>query len=235
MKFGLDTPKNDGNGKVWIWIAVIIIVLLIVSFGCWTTTDHFANFKAKLTKSEKLKDLDIIMFMNPNCGYCRRMLDVLEAEKEIGNLKIVDVSTEEGEKIAKNFGVGGQVPSFVSLKYQTGHIGSTASSKELVKNLTPKDGKVPEKTETDNSVRGLGIIVFTREGCSYCIKAKEQLGKTGLLSEMTALDVTTDEGQKKIQELDLKVDSVPFFYCVKTGKIAKGFLSVDDVMNKLTQ
>lgn len=252
MKFGINSPKkipslitqssnglSKSNGSnVWLWIFAVLVIIIIVSIGCWSTTDSFVNFKSKFMKTENLKDIDVIMFMNPKCQYCQKMMAVLDSEGKKNDLKIVDITTDSGKKIAKEFGSDNQpVPSFISLKYKTGWVGSLPSTAELVKKLSSNKSQVVNETKPDlqpgDNVKDMEILMFSREGCPHCVNAKTKLEEVGLLAIITSFDVTTEEGQQKIQELGLEIKGVPSFYCIKTGKMTSGFKSVDEVLAEL--
>lgn len=249
MKFGFNTPKkspslnsspNGSSGtsgsNVWLWVFAVIVIIIIVSFGCWTTTDSFTNFKSKFGKTESLKDIDVVMFMIPTCGHCQKMMEILKSENKMNDLKIVDITTESGKKIAKEFSSDTQpVPSFVSLKYQTGWIGSLPSTTELVKKLSSNKSLRTQKVETQSSgpVNDLDIVMFFKDGCGHCVNAKNELSSAGLLDSITKFDITTEEGQQKVQELGLDIKGVPYFHSMKTGKNSSGFKSVDVIFEEL--
>ncbi len=254
MKFGLDTPKKspslNSSSKVsgpssvsntWLWVFAVIVIIIIVSFGCWTTTDSFTNFKSKFGKTETLKDIDVVMFIVPTDKNCTKMMEVLKSENKTGDLKIIDITTDSGKKTAKEFGVleRGRVPCFVSMKYQTGWEGALPSTAELVKELSKKVEETPDTygkrggKETTQPTDDLDIIMFFRDGCGHCVNAKTQLGSSGLLDSITQFDITTEEGQQKAQELGLEIKGVPYFHSMKTGKNSSGFKSVDTIFEEL--
>lgn len=269
MKFGLVTPKKtpslnsqsssdeSGGSNALMWIFAIVVIIIIVSFGCWTTTDSFTNFKSKFMKTESLKDIDVIMFMSPKCGYCQRMLAVIDAEGKRNDLKIIDVTTDAGKKIAKEYGSDSQpVPSFISLKYKTGWVGSLPSTAELVKKLSKSGsamanapvggasggasggargavGGASGASGATGAISDMKIIMFSREGCPHCVNAKMKLEEAGLLGVIIPVDVTTDQGQQKIQELGLEINGVPTFYSMKNRKMTSGFRSIETVIEEL--
>lgn len=243
MKFGFNTPKKSPSlsplsgssaSNVWLWVFAVIVIIIIVSFGCWTTTDSFINFKSKFGKTESLKDIDVVMFMSPTCGECKKMMEILKSENKTNDLKIVDITTEAGKKIAKEFGSDKEpVPSFVSLKYQTGWIGSLPNTAELVKELSNKEKRETRRQTSSGPVNDLDIIMFFRDGCGHCVNAKTELGSAGLLDSITQFDTATEEGQQKAQELGLDIKGVPYFHSMKTGKNSSGFKSVDAIFQEL--
>lgn len=250
MKFGLNTPKkspsfsslsssNDsGRSNTWLWIFAVIIILIIVSFGCWTMTDSFTNFKTKFMKTESLKDMDVIMFMSPKCGYCQNMLAVLKDKRN--DLRIIDITTDSGKKIAKEYGADNQpVPSFISVKYRTGWVGSLPTTEELIKKLSinkssgQKNTEVPSEKSPSDKVDDMKILMFSRDGCPHCINAKMKLEESGLLNSVAVFDVTTKKGQEKIKELGIEIKGVPTFYSLKNKKMISGFKSIDSMLGEL--
>lgn len=238
---GSDGSSKSGGCGTTILIVVAVFLLFMLLFGCWGTCTRsgkstFKNIKERMTKgsdkvttkddTDELKNMGIIMFMNPNCGYCKQMLQLLGKKKH--EITIVDVSTEQGKIIAKQYSVHEKpVPSFISLKNGTGTIGSKESIAELAKALMPV-----EKAQSGD-VEELGILLFTRDGCSWCTKAKEMLKEEGLENIIKIVDIQTSEGKNIASEYLKNADVVPAWVSVKTKKSTLGYKVINEVIDQL--
>ena len=93
--------------------ALILAVALVL--GLFFGLRFFILWKAKKVIGRNFTDLSegIVYFYSPKCGACKRMEPTIEKlSKEVQVLKI-DVTTEEGEKLAKEFGIVGTPTIFV--------------------------------------------------------------------------------------------------------------------------
>lgn len=85
-----------------------------------------------------------------------------------------------------------------------------------------------------DTLKDLDVHVYTREGCPWCDKAKEQLEKEGQLKHVTLKDITKKDHQQEAQKLGLG-QGVPSFFSMKTNKKAKGYhKSLDELVKKLS-
>lgn len=248
LKFG-----NNGNGTSGWMIAIVVLVIILVVGVCWCNftesgksawngvKNKFSNLGA--SGASGVKELDIVMFMSPTCPWCKKMLGVLEKEGQIRNITIVDRSKPEGEAMAKQFGADKQpVPSFISRALKTGAVGYRESVQDLIKALkqpqaapqqrkehmgTPSSSEEPGMGGGGNLpalVQGLQIVLFAREGCGYCTKAKEALNQYGLIEMIQIIDSMTPEGQQMMaQMLPPGTSGVPAFVSISTKKHTVGF------------
>ncbi len=242
----IDPKKGEGLG---VWLTVfIVLVVLFVCFGLWGTCTEsgkstFSNLKSKMNFSkssgggESLRNLDVIMFMNPTCPWCKKMIGVLESEGQMNNIMIVDLSKPEGVAMAQQFGADKQgAPSFISRKLKTGTVGYRDSVAKLIDALKPPVGGESNGSEDDKSaqIRSLQIVLFAREGCGYCTKAKENLAETGLTEAVQIIDITTPEGQQTAaQLLPPNSSGVPAWVSIKTKKHVIGFKPIEQIVQEL--
>lgn len=90
-------------------------------------------------KSRRLIALNVVMFVQPNCPWSTKMIELLTTENQINNIQIVDMTTSDGIEIAKKYGADKQpVPSFISKSSRIGSIGYRESIDSLIEDLTPK-------------------------------------------------------------------------------------------------
>lgn len=233
------------------FIFIFLIVLLILATCTETGRKYADGFKDKLfPNKQKLKDLAVVMFMIPSCPHCVRTLDVLDKEKELNNITIIDVTKEEGKKIAEQFGADKKpVPSFVSRKTNRSAIGSIENVSQLVSALSGKNEQISSEEGSEegseekeqqldsndiNLVQQLNIILFARDGCGWCAKAKEECTRAGIMKSIKVIDVSTEEGQKAASDL-LPQDSngVPAWISLATRKVAMGYKPVPVLLKEL--
>lgn len=234
MKFGKPNMMNNKNNQ---WLLIGIAVILILVFAFWCTTDSFTNFKNSLT-GPSLKDLDVIMFMSPECPWCKKTVEMLEKEGVKGQLEIVDIGTKEGAEYAKQYGADKQpIPSFISKKMKTGTVGYRKNVTELMKALSEVQ-KTPEITGENGTlvtqVQKLQIIFFSRDGCPWCTKAKESCDQAGVMDVIQVVDITTPEGKEMAGKmLPPGSSGVPAFVSMATKKSLVGFKPIDQVVEEL--
>lgn len=245
-------PSSGWNVGVMVLVGFLVFILF---FGIWgTCTDSgrsaFTNIKSKMNIGESsLKNLDIVMFINPECPWCKKMIAVLESEKQINNVNMIDITKKEGIAIAKQFGADKQpVPSFISRKLETGTIGYRDSVSKLIDALKkPSPSSSSEEPEISSKesggmsneqipllIKNLQIILFTREGCGYCTKAKESCAEAGVMDIIQIVDITTPEGQQLAQEvLPPGTSGVPAWISLATKKHVVGYKPIDQIIQTL--
>lgn len=258
------STKNGNNWSIGI-IVLVVIFILIVALGTWgTCTDSgkctFANIKDKLpgVGSNSLRSLDIVMFMSPTCPWCKKMIGVLDSAGQLKNVTVVDISKPEGAAMAQQFGADKQpVPSFISRKNKVGTVGYRDSVDKLIDALkTPGGGSgggsatgpVPKSGQEESSnepmmpgqidinfIKSLQIVLFSREGCPWCYKAKESCSQAGVMDVIQVVDITTPEGQSMAgQMLPPGANGVPAWVSAKTGKHVVGFKPFDQLLQELS-
>lgn len=220
MKFNFGTINSTDTSSTWIIVGVIILIL-IISFGCWCTTDNFkqtfGNLFENKDKKKKVKELKITMFMSPQCKWCQKTVALLEKEKVKDLINIVDITTPEGSAEATKYGADKQpIPSFISETYKTGAVGYRETLDELL------DAFKPVKADIESQQSE--IILFSRDGCPYCTMAKEAIEKEGLQSLIQIVDINTNEGRGLADKLlPPGTGGVPAFVNVTNKKHLVGF------------
>lgn len=235
-------------------IAAIILISFMLAFAVFilwgTCTDGgkstFANIKDKLSKDNSLKELDVLVFIKPQCPWCIKTLELLKTEKQLGNVTIIDTTTPQGLEISKNFGADKQaVPAFISRKTKVGTVGYRQTIKELIQSLQPPTGAREIQSVVnssgggggggDSDVSTLKIIMFARNGCGYCTKAKESIANAGVEHAIQIVDTSTPEGSQLMASLlPPGTNGVPAWYSQKTLKHAVGYKPIEDIVKQLS-
>jgi len=234
-------------------IAVVLLVVLFFALIYWITSvpsgqSAFANIKSRFGMSgsaPNLKNLDLIMFMSPQCQWCKKTIDMLTREGQLNNLSIVDVTKPEGIAIAKQYGADKQkVPSFISRQLRTGAVGFQESVSKLVEVLKqPKQMPVQQPPGSSeevgggglvNAITNLKIIMFAREDCGWCKKAKELYSQANVMDVIQVVDANSPEGREMMGNL-LPPGSagVPAFVSMVTKKTVIGFRPIDQLIQEL--
>jgi len=97
-----------------LWALVLATALV---FGIYFGIRFLILWKAKKIVGKSFSNISegVSYFYSPKCGACKRMEPIIEKlSKEVNILKI-DVSTAEGERLAKEFGVLG-TPTIVVVR-----------------------------------------------------------------------------------------------------------------------
>ena len=243
--------SNSNSNYNWIWITIIVLfVIIIIAFGCWSTTDHFKQTFGNLMNNN-IKDLDITMFMIPTCQWCQKTLALFEKEGIKDQIEIIDISTPQGAEYASKTGADKQpVPSFISKKMKTGHVGYSDDINELIKALKqPKitnqnivdqdenqyqdENKYQNQDEIIN--RGLNITMFAREGCGWCDKAKSMINESNYKKYIHIVDTNTPQGQELYRKLLPEGSgNVPAFVNITNNKYVIGYKPIDKIISELS-
>lgn len=238
---------------------LVVFVLLIVVFGIWGTCTEsgkstFANIKSKFSAfpsggNGNLKSLDIVMFMSPTCPWCKKMMGVLESAGQLNNITVVDITKPEGTAMAQQFGADKQpVPSFISRKNKVGTVGYRDSVEKLIDALKQPSDKQGESGSSEepmpmpgqigqidiNFIKDLQIVLFAREGCPWCTRAKEACSQAGVIDVIQVVDITTPEGQQLAsQVLPAGTSGVPAWVSLTSKKHVVGFKPFDQIVQSL--
>lgn len=226
--------------------ALFVVFVIILLFGTCTESgrQQFENLKNKFSRPKKdIKPLDIVMFMSPTCPFCKKMEDLLKKEGQMGNITVVDITKKEGLEFAKQFGADKQpVPSFISRALKTATVGSKESIDGLIADLSIKpDPSSSDPSSSDPSggidmglVDQLQIVLFARDGCPWCTKAKDHCDQMGVTNVIKVVDITTPEGQSLAKNLlPPGTSAVPAWVSVATKKSVVGFQPFVDILQKL--
>lgn len=245
------TPKNGLNIGV---VVLVVIFLMIICFGFWGTCTEsgkstFTNIKNKLSiGGSSLKDLDILMFMNPTCPWCMKMMNVIKSEGQLNSITVVDITKPEGIAMSQQFGADKQpVPSFISRKLRTGTVGyrdSVAKLVDALKQLPQAPGSLEEPQPGGGGggggptnptlIQSLQIVLFARDGCGWCQKAKEDCSQAGIMDVIQVVDITTPEGQQMAgQVLPPGTSGVPAWSSLATKKHVIGYKPIDQIIQAL--
>ena len=158
---------------------------------------------------DEISELDIVMYSRDGCPYCDK------AKKLFGD-QITKITVKDNEGTPE--GVNG-VPFFESRTTGKSHTGLPSSIDELVIKLK---GDTVENYEVDELVK-LDIVMYSRDGCPYCDKAKNLFG-----DQIAKITLKENEGTPE------GVNGVPFFESRTTGKSHTGLpSSLDELIIKL--
>lgn len=129
----LNDNNNDHDQDYNYGVSEITKLLKNVTIITDTNNDNNSN-----NSEQSLKELDILVFIQPNCPWCIKTLELLENEKQLENVTIVDVTTSQGFEISKKFDADQKpVPAFISRKNNVGTVGHRQSIKDLMDSLQP--------------------------------------------------------------------------------------------------
>lgn len=229
-----------------IGIAFVLFLVLIMVF--YFNRNEFTNmiYGLGVQDHKKIKDMDILYFMSPTCPWCQKMTEVLKKEGTLDDMTIVDATTSEGAKMATMYGAKQGLPTFISKTNRTGIVGFKPSTNDIVRDLTANDGpsgkasdeserpERPDGSEDFNgSVTSLELVLFTKEGCPWCTKAKDDLANSDLLDKVKILDITTTEGRQGLRDFNLTETPVPVYGSLKTKKHTVGYKPIATVVSEL--
>jgi len=172
---------------------------------------YFENDDKKMVKEnyeeDALESLQIVMYSRDGCPFC------VKAKEMFGDqISKITVKNE-----APPAGVSG-VPHFVSSATGKSHTGCPESIEQLVNKL-----KENKNNQQSDKLSKLDIVMYSRDGCPFCVKAKEMLG-----DQISKITVKNNEGTPE------GVNGVPHFESRTTGKTHTGCpSSTDELINKL--
>ena len=177
--------------------------------GCPSSIDELVNALKgdKNNQQDKLSELDIVMYSRDGCPYCDKAKDMF------GN-EISKITLKENEGTPE--GVDG-VPHFESRASGKSQTGCPASIEQLVNALKG------DKNNQQDKLSELDIVMYSRDGCPYCDKAKDMFG-----NEISKITLKENEGTPE------GVDGVPHFESRASGKSQTGCpSSIDELVNAL--
>ena len=251
------------NSELWIGLGITLLLVLLFIGACYYNKDPecsdgfesvktgFHNltegFRNKLKGGGGLKELDIIYFMSPTCPWCQKMNKVLEDSGDIKSVTVVDVTTPQGQEMAKGMGAADKgIPAFISKKNKTGTVGFKQSVKELKDSLNKKGGpsqqtpqEMPQQpkmnpNEAVSKVQDLQVVLFASPNCGWCNKLKTELGEAGVIDMVEVIDVSNPDGQQKAKEMLGEFRGVPIMKSKATGKSVTGYKPLPDIIAGLS-
>ncbi len=117
-----------------------LVLAVILVFGLYFGAKLFIWWRAKKFVGRRFEGIldGLVYFYSPKCSACKKMEPVIEKLSKEINVFRVDITTEEGEKLAKEFGIFGTPTIFVvkggSIKKV---IIGTRSYEELKREISP--------------------------------------------------------------------------------------------------
>ena len=232
-KKALEGSKEFFSKPLHIFGVFVLVLVIILGFLYFFNVDFknkiqttmvpmLEGFSAMKTKQATIDQLDVLLFYSKTCPWCQKMLDVLKADNTLQYVQLVDINSEEGSAVVKQYNLESQakqgVPAFLSLKMKTMAIGFQPTTSDVVAALMKANGSVIQMEPSElgprapqhhqlvegsegsegmsegiSEVADLDIYLFKTSTCGHCKKALE------MLSELSA-----QYGQLPITVMDLK-------------------------------
>ena len=246
MKFGKrrfgEVQKPAGEDyTIWIIVGVILFVLILGGCYCYSNDiQPFGNVFQKSPQAEKMKNLDILYFFSPTCPWSKKATELFQKEGVKGSLQMVDVTTEEGKKMAVEYGAASKgIPAFISRKNKTGTVGYRESLQEILDALERKvEEESPEEDLSVEQIRqkisDLGIVLFHSPSCGWCTKLKKELEEKNAINLVELVDITNPAGKSKLEQIVQEFQGVPVTYSTKTKKHVTGYRPVSRMIAELS-
>ena len=254
------------DNKSIVALSLVVVLAIVGIVVAYFVNEDFANTVSTympFLKKSGVKDLDIIFFFSPTCPWCQKMITVLEKEGTKGDFEMVDITQEDGQKLATKYGAMSRgVPNFVSRKTNTGTVGFKQSSQDIINDLqaatnpskeqnSPQPHSHPEREMAPESgpggpgsnplepinspdIQNLGVVLFYSDSCGWCKRAKDDAEQLGIVPFLEMQDLAQG-GQEMIQNLGLEFKGVPMFYSHATGKSAVGYQPWSKVVSMLSR
>jgi thiol-disulfide isomerase/thioredoxin len=241
-----EKAASSDNNTIYISLGIVLLILIIL-LVIYNTNESFANSVKdafnKVTGSSGLDGLDVVFFMNPECPWCQKQMDVLKKEGTVNSLTIKSIENPENKKEAMAYGVKG-FPYFVSKKNKTILMGFQDTTDDIVKGLQIPTGKMahgqiqespksPEGQEgQENSA--FTMVILTRESCGWCKKAKEDIVNNNV-KDVAIVAIDSEDGKAIIDKF--KVDNksgVPIYVNLINGRSKTGFMPIEQARKTLS-
>jgi glutaredoxin len=180
---------------------------------------------------QRLKDLDIHIFVSDSCGFCKKLKEFLQQQGVIGMVTLRNTADPQNQQLFQKLG-GRGVPFFYSAKTQKTFAGFVPDLNVVVERLSVPISKEGYEDGSHMKLQNLGVVIYGSDSCHYCKKLLNLLHKGGVLDKVTYKNVK-DPGV--MQELSaLKGTGLPFVVSQKTHKTLTGLpSSVEDLIQKL--
>lgn len=218
--------------KILVVLCLVLVIVIIVLAVLYSKNEKFANsvdkligpiFKrGKVTDDQDtvIKNLGVMLFVDPNCPKCRGLLGVME--KQIDNMAIYDVTNPENQEIVKKFSIT-DVPTILSLKNKKVITGYVDSVDKVIEGLSVDETEHQGQNQGQIDPNVFDIIMFSKSTCGFCKKAKQQLDD----NKLYMVKVVDSEDPATIQIYrDLNIEKpggVPFYVNKKNGKTVTGY------------
>ncbi len=217
------------QNKGMLLIVGLVVAAAVVFFVLTYVNEDFAN---NVFGSSNLKDLDVILFMDPSCPWCKKTLELLKKDNKLDDITIINVRTDDGRKEAVKYGVNKGLPAFVSKKTNLGTVGHPESVKMLVKDLTDKS-KINDNND-GMPIEDLKIVLFYKDNCKWCNKSKDDLSNMGIMNIIEMKDVNSEEGREALKQFNLNTNtSVPVYASRATNKTTVGYKPFNEILDQL--
>lgn len=239
--FAMFTSYVKEHQTAFIILAIFVVMVLIGIAGTFLK-DKFAN----IIGSDDPADFDIIFFMNPNCGWCTKQIEVLKKEGTLGSMTIKDISKEEDKKEAQQYGVKG-FPYFISKRNKSASMGFHETTQDLLNSLKVPTGGTqvqeagqegPEGPEAQSALKvtkapRMALTLLTSNGCGHCTSAKKDIASKGVPVTIIVKEENPEEFNKMLASIGKTSSPVPLYINPKNGKTKVGFAPIEAVMKEL--
>ncbi len=166
------------------------------------------NFKSD---AEKLKELNVILFVDKNCKFCKQQLTKISHELFV----IKDIGKRENKQEFTNYG-GFATPYFFSKETNRSFTGLLLSEGDIVKKLETKEYFVPPNEKLCQNLKDLDLQLYMSHGCPYCDNLKQLLRDQNALSSVTIIDNLAEVENPPV------IKGWPTIISKKTGKQMMG-------------
>jgi len=180
---------------------------------------------------DRLKDLDVHVFVSNSCGFCKKLMDFLRQKGVLDQVTIRDTADPQNQQLFQKLG-GNGVPFFYSTKTHKTFAGFVPDLEVIVGRLSGPVSKEGYEDGTRMKLKDLNVVVYGSDACHYCKKLQHMLHKEGVLDVITYKNV---KDPMVMQELSgLKGTGLPFIVSLKTHKTSTGLSSsVNELIQKL--
>ena len=188
--------------------------------------EHFTTTPMPMSILDQLKSLKIHLFYDPQCHYCKLVLDYLKKHNLLSAFHLVDITDPvQREKLIQLGGYG--TPFFYSEKTHKTHQGLFDDVEMLYRKLS--SSTVPSTTPSPDPLKSLDVVVYTMPGCGYCEKLVAHLLQVFPKTSFEVMDIYTVKDKSSIQH----VNAFPYTVSKKTGKSVTGYFSPDKLLEML--
>ena len=129
---------------------------------------------------EKLKELEIILFIDPKCRYSKKQL-----ETDFSNhCNIININKKENKQLFTDHG-GFATPYFFSTKTNRAYTGFIESPEKLSKAMRVQENFTTNSSpDYSKTLKDLDITVYSFHGCPHCDNFKKLLQENKLMDSL---------------------------------------------------
>jgi len=183
---------------------VLLIILIVILIICLTKKNKKKNNFADMHNSDTTdtnNDNDVVIFIdNPNCGFSKKMKEILEKNgMKIGNKKVITKNImTDGKDLATKHNIDG-TPGFICPL--------TGKTVMGLRELTDLERELSSNTgnsgNSGNMVGGSGDnVIVGNDGCPFCRKLYKFLEENNIAHKKVPSN--SPEGNELMKKVDAK-------------------------------